>query len=67
MIFSPPDISLVAQEVDPALHPVPIVPLPLCLALLQEGEGTPTLPLALAPGVAQGHAPHHLRDDLSGT
>lgn len=61
------DISPVAQEVDPAPHPAPIGPLPLSPALLLGGEGTPTLPLALALGVAQGHAPSRLRDDLSGT
>lgn len=65
--FSPPDISPVAQGVDPAPHPIPIDPPPLSPALLLGGEGTPTLPLALALGVAQGHAPSHPRDDLSGT
>lgn len=67
IFFSPPDISPVAQEVDPAPHPAPIGPPPLSPALLLGGEGTPTLPLALALGVAQGHAPSRLRDDLSGT
>lgn len=64
IIFFLLDINPVAREVNPAL---PIVPRPLCPALLLVGEGTPTLPLALALGVAQGHAPRHPRDNLSGT
>lgn len=67
VFFSLLDINPVAQEVGPAPQLVPIAPRPLCPALLQGGEGTPILPLALALGVAQGHAPHHLKDDLSGT
>lgn len=67
IFFSRLDINPVVQEVDPAPHLVPIVPLPLYPAPRQGGEGTPTLPLALALGVAQGHAPRHLRDNLSGT
>lgn len=65
--FSLLDIDLIAQEVDPALHLVPIDPPPPCPALLQGGEDTPTLPRALALGVARGHAPRRLRDDLTGT
>lgn len=67
IFFSTIDINPVAQEADPAPPLVPIVPLPRCPVLLQGGEGTPTLLLALALGVAQGHALHHLRDYLSGT
>lgn len=65
--FSLQGIVPVALEVDPTPHPVPlIVPLPRCPALLLEGGGTPIPPLALALGVVQGHALHHLRDH-SGT
>lgn len=61
--FSLQGIVPVALGVDQAPHPIPLIgPLPRCPPLLLGGEGTPIPPLALALGVVQGHAPHHLRD-----